>query len=230
MLLSRFFCFWPDFTGWAQVSDAAPSHAKILPATPDIILPCLPKPPQNWKLTQSKGYSLLSSGWLATYVVRRYLEVPPPPPPGKAAKVPGETKIVVIDTGYLPELESGYMDSTTSPSSGEEEKGEISGFPTITDKPASPDDPVSMKILVKQRFLVRMTATHQDEDALKQWANGFDFDALTKITDDGPNQLVFPLTISQVDELNPAGTHKYVLPKTATPAAPAERPASPPSQ
>jgi hypothetical protein len=186
-------------------------HGTLVPAAPATVLACLPPAPANWKLTLSHGYNLYSH-WQFTVAVRHYLEVPPPPLPGQPPKTPGTTEIVITDTAYYPPRDNIFTNPKwgTRPNQERSTLGDCPAIKTHPD-PSVTDGPEQLMVWVKKRFTVYVVTSHQETPANEKWAQLVNYDALNRITDDGPRILVVPLKMSGIDELNPANSHTYSL-------------------
>ena len=177
------------------------------PVEPAQLLPLLPAPPENWKLTFSIAKERLSYALLPeTLAVRKYHFVPPLPPPGNPPSPPSPPKditLTLIDTGGDPERIRTFENFKPSP----DPKGPnilVQGFEAVK---VTNDPSTFLTIKISDRFLLSARFDNMSDREVDAWVQlALPAQKMADASSASPNvplQSGF-ITLSYIDELKPA--------------------------
>lgn len=229
------FIAFDSLVGLASLILAARTPPKpALPTSPVELLKYLPNAPEGWQLKESKANSFYSE-WLvsqATRVFEMRASKASSATPEPAASV---TRIRLTDTGYYPVLFADF-DKFAPGKYGKIESLYMATFPA---RRVTLPDGERLRILINKRFVVEIENLHQPPNSGTEWLQYFDLAALGAAPATAVDILPNPLSVENVDEMNPKANSSYEVSSSSemrpdalpanTPHPKAKRRGTPPS-
>ena len=190
---------------WQTPASGQPArHSPVAPVEPSEILKLLPVAPKGWKLTGSTATNSFSD-WLKTSAVRT-LQYTAPAAAGAPIPPVQTTRVSITDTGYFPQFLSEFA-SFRAGKENDVEKLVLSGLPAI--RISRPPVEI-LSILINGRFVVQIRTDQQPPRATESWLKLIDV-ARIAAAPVGAAQIPQPVTITRIDEVNPAKSSSYPM-------------------
>ena len=185
-----------------SAQNAAPAH--VVPLSPAEVLKLMPHASAPWTMTGSTASNSFSD-WLRSSAVRTFEYAPAAS--GDAPEAPLQTtRLTLTDTGYFPQFMAEFA-AFRPGRENDVEKFTIGSFPAIR----ITRGPVEiLTVLINGRFVLQVRTDNQPSRATETWFKQFD---VAKIPDRsaGDAKIPQPVTITRIDELDPAKSSSYAM-------------------